>query len=390
MVNAAYDHIVAIAVVGMIFIGAVVAMPAINYANFQTVDQQQLRNTALNVFNSMLWAPGSPPNWGSQASFDQNKVATFGLAFSGSFSKFVLDANKVQRLDTEAPGYIEYSRVKELLELNDYGFQLTLFRPFRVEWDLDLTNRTVWFSVNVTRTEDGTPIPNAKIKVTTMVTASKWNKNFDDDPIKVPFDPITKYTDVYGNCKGSQTLPSTTSGYSIDYAVAIMHIDVGGMTTTVVAESDNPISKYIKIRTFDDTIVLTFADELGQLDTQSERRVIDIEAFDTDNLIQIFDGINNPPPAIKITKGDGYVSWSITFKGLRALDPTALLFVMQLTLKTKGRVYALIAGPFSFGESEKIFEFGPEPIGENVIAIMRRFVLISDTTYVAQIAMWKE
>ncbi len=63
--NTVYEHIVAILVVGVIFVGAVVALPAAINANLATVDQQQIRNAATNVFDSMLLGVGSPPNWGS-------------------------------------------------------------------------------------------------------------------------------------------------------------------------------------------------------------------------------------------------------------------------------------------------------------------------------------
>jgi len=63
MVSAAYDHMVAIVIVGMIFVATVVALPAISYSNMATVDQQQLRNTAYSVFDAMLLDVGSPSNW---------------------------------------------------------------------------------------------------------------------------------------------------------------------------------------------------------------------------------------------------------------------------------------------------------------------------------------
>lgn len=390
MVSAAIDHIVAILIVGVIFVGTVVALPAINYSNFQTVDQQQLRNTALNVFDSMLLGVGSPSDWGSRLNstfqFDQNNVKLFGLASSSALSKFVLDSDKVQRLDPTNPGVIDYDRVRALLNIEDYGFQLSIYRPFRVNWSLDITNTVVRFSVTVTRTEDGTPIPNAEVRVTIMVTASKLPKADEGDFISQRYDPVTYYTNVTGSCTGS--LNTDLGGFNIDYAVAIMQITVGGLSTTVIAENDNPVINLIKINTFGDTITLSFPDILN--DTKSERRVKEIDAYDFENLIRLFKAGDVNPPEIKITKGAGYEYWSITFPGLRAVNPTVLLFAMQLTLKGIGRTLVLIAGPFSFEGSEKIFSFGPEPRSENVIAIMRRLVVISDMTYVAQIAFWKD
>ncbi len=388
MVNAVYDHLVAMVIVGILFIGTVVAMPILNFSNFRTVDEQQLRNTALNVFDSMLLGCGSPSNWGSTppTEWDQNKVNLFGLASSNALSKYVLDSDKVQRLDPTNPAVMQYNRVRELLKLQDYGFRLSIFRPFSVKWQLNLTQSTVFFSVRVTRTEDGTPIPNANVQVTTMITASKLGQN-TSDLISKAFEPKSYITNALGNCQ--DTIDTSLAGYSIQYAVAIIKVTVGGLSTTVVAQNDNPITKFIKINTFGDFVTLTFRNELSEQETKSERRIIEIDAYDFENLYKIFDGSNMSPPDLKVVQGQGYEYWSMQFQNLRALNPTVLLFVMQLTLKGQGRVLVLIAGPFSFAGSEEIFGFGAEPRSEKVIATMTRLVVISDMTYVAKIAFWR-
>jgi hypothetical protein len=389
MVTAVYEHIVIILLVGVIFVGAVLALPAINYSSFQSVDQQQLKNTALNAFTSMLLGVGSPPNWGSTFPFDQNNVETFGLAYSNPFSKFVADPDKVQRLDPYNPGFIEYDRVLNLLNLREYGFQLSIYRPFKVNWNLDITSQIIKFSVTVTRTQDMAPIPNAQVTVTTIATAANRNT---DDLLYVYLDPSIYVTNSSGSCEGFQTI--NLSGYSIETALAIMTINVHGMYTTVVAHSDDSMTKHIKINTFGDTITLSLPDELID-QTSSERRIRDISAYDFENLYQLFDGSSGNPKDTKITQGEGYQYWSMDFPGIRTLNPTVLLFVMELTLKNppKGqpaRTYVLIAGPFSFGDPEKIFEFGPQAHPENIIATMRRFMVISDMTYVIDIVMWQE
>ena len=118
MVNAVYDHIVAILIVGVIFVGAVVVLPAMSFANLQAVDQQQLRNTARNVFNSMLLDTGEPRNWGSIRDFKKNdpRVQRFGLASAQDSTFCVLDPDKVQRLVAGNPlNHLEYDRVRKLL-----------------------------------------------------------------------------------------------------------------------------------------------------------------------------------------------------------------------------------------------------------------------------------
>ncbi len=386
MVSAAYDHIVAIVIVGIIFVGTVVALPAASYSNMATVDQQQLRNTAYSVFDAMLLDVGSPSNWGSTLPFDQNKVQKFGLAYADPFSKFVLDSDKVQRLDPANPGVMQYERVLDLMNLKDYGFQLSIYRPFRVNWTLDIASNVVRFSTTVTRSEDGTPIPNAEVRVTFMVTASKLPKQDDGDFISEKYDPAIYHTNVTGSCEGSLT--TNLGEYNLDYAVAIMQITVSGLSTTVLAQNANPITNLIKINTFGDTITLSFPDNLN--DTNSERRIKEIDAYDFKTLMRLFKAGDVNPPEVKITKGSGYEYWSITFPGIRAVNPSVLLFALQVTLKGIGRTLVLVAGPFSFGDSEKVFDFGPDPFSENPIAIMRRLVVISDMTYIAQLAFWRE
>lgn len=386
MVTAAPDHLIAIVIVGIIFVGTVVVMPAVSFSNFSTVDQQQLRNTAYNVFDAMLLDVGSPSNWGSTLPFDQNNVQKFGLAYADPFSKFVLDPDKIQRLDPENPGVIEYERVRDALSLGDYGFRFSIYRPFRVNWTINIRSDIVQFSTTVTRTEDGTPIPNAEVMVTFMVTASKLPKKDEGDFITEKYNPVVYYTNVTGSCSGSLT--TNLGQYNLDYAVAIMQITVSGLSTTVIAQNANPITNLIKINTFGDTVTLTFPDDIN--DTSSERRIKEIDAYDFKNLMPLFNAEDANPPDIKITQGSGYEYWSITFPGIKAVNPSVLLFAIQVTLQGVGRTLVLVAGPFSFADSAKIFEFGPDPYAKNPITLMRRLVVISDMTYVAEMAFWRE
>ena len=384
MVSATYDHIVAILIVGSIFVGTVVALPAINYANLQTVDQQQLRNTALNVFDSILLSAGSPSNWGSNGTdFDQNAVEKFGLAYSVPFSKYILDVDKVQRIDLSNPiGFVEYNRAHELLNLEDYGFQFSILRPFVVNWDMNITGNEVHFSVAVTRNEDGTPIPNAEVRVTTTLSVMGGNK-FDI----VKCDPVTYFTNALGICEGIQT--ANVSG-GITHAVSIMTITVAGMSTTVVAHTEDPFSELIKLNTSGDDIILSLPDEVIGNNTRSERRVVEIDVYVSGELFPLFEMGELNPPDIKFTQGSGYEYWTITYPGLKFMDPTALIFWIELTLKGYGRVLVILAGSLDLLAHQEILRLGPNPESENPIVIMRRLVVISDMTYVAQIAFWRD
>ncbi len=401
MVNAVYDHIVAMVIVGILFIGTVVAMPILNFSNLQTVDEQQLRNTALTVFDSMLLSGGSPSDWGSipPERWNQNNVQLFGLGSQNTLSKYVLDPDKVQRLTPLNPVRIEYERIRELLGLQEYGFRLSIFRPFRVESHLNVTRDRIAFSVTTTRTEDGTPIPNAKIDITTIVTASSSNinpKTGESDLLYKTIDAGTYYTGVTGNCQGN--LEGNLAGYAINYAIAVIHITVGGLTTVVVAQNENAITQYIGINTFGNTIGLTFwnISDSDRADLNSaNRRVIGIAGYDFDTYYSIYQNGSTRNPVNGITNGEGYQTWSMTYEGLQALSPEILLLVLEVTVShahdgLPARRYVLVAGPLSMGGSEEIFGFGPDPGAEKVIAIMTRLVAISDMTYVAKIAFWRD
>ncbi len=384
MVSATYDHIVAITIVGAIFVWTVVALPALNYSNLQTIDQQQLRNTALNVFDSMLLGPGNPSNWGSTGTdFDPNTVDKFGLAHSNPFSKYILDVDKVQRIDLSNPtGFVEYNRIRALLNLEDHGFQFSILRPFVVNWSLNISGNEVHFSVAVTRNEDRTPIPNAEVRVTTTLSVMGGSK-FDI----VKCDPVTYFTDARGICEGIQT--ANVSG-GITHAVSIMTITVAGMSTTVVARTNDPFSQLIKIHTSGDDIILSLPDEVVGNNTRSERRIVQIDVYDSEVLFPLFEMGDLNPPDIKFTSGEGYEHWIMTYPGLKFMDPTALLFWVELTLKHHGRVLVLLAGSLDFMAEQEILSLGPNPESQNPIVVMRRLVVISDMTYITQIAFWRE
>jgi len=384
IVSIAADHLVAIVIVGIIFVGTVVVLPATSFSNLKVVDQQQLRNTAYNVFDAMLLDVGSPSKWGSSFPFDQSTVEKFGLAYSDPFSKFVLDIDKVQRIDVSNPtGFVEYEHVRELLNIEEYGFRLTLLRPFSTSSSLNITNSEVHFYVAVTRTEDGTPIPNAEVKLTTTIAVNDGN-SFN----VIRMDPDTFFTDVRGICEGFQ---SASSSGTITHAVSIMTISVSGMSTTVVARSENTLTQLIKINTTEDTIILSFPDEVIGDNTHSEKRIHQIDAYVSEVLVPLFEKGTMAVPEVKITSGTGYEYWSLTFPSLRFMDPTALIFWIELTLKGYGRVMVVLAGSLDFMAQEEILNFGPDPGDLNVtpIVTMRRLVVISDMTYVVKLAFWR-
>jgi hypothetical protein len=188
MVNIVYDHIVAILVVGVIFVSSVILVPHVNLRNLLAVDQQQLRNLALNVFNTLLLDTGYPANWGSQVNetfyFHSSVVERFGLASAEGSTFYMLDPDKVKRLDTANPlGFLSYEEMRALLELQNYGFHFRIIPPFNVT-NVDgtkidenhspingeaLDEGVLEYAIKVSYL-DGRPLHNATISATAIFT----------------------------------------------------------------------------------------------------------------------------------------------------------------------------------------------------------------------------
>ena len=92
-----------------------------------------------------------------------------------------------------------------------------------------------------------------------------------------------------------------------------------------------------------------------------------------------------------VTQGSGYDTWSREFPGINSINPSMLIFVISVPLGQGqgGRQLVVIAGPFSFDASTRIFQFGPAPTG-NILTTTRRLVVISGMTYVSELLLWKE
>jgi hypothetical protein len=387
LVGELYDYMLGIVIVGIIFISAVVSIPAITYINLQQIDQQQLRNTALNLFNAILLGTGSPVDWGSEFPFNQSEVDAFGLSISEQSSLYTVDGDKLQRLDEEGAGYIEYEKVKELLGLQDYDFRLDIFRPFMVNWNLSINGNDVDFSIDVTRNLDQRPVQNAEVSVTIFCAAR--HPDLEEDPMVNVTGPNIGYTNALGKYEGTEPI-HVPQGYIVESAIAIFKITAAGISTMVVANSDQSIQNIMKINTFGDNIVLSFRGELTN--TSAVRRILNINTFTFDeDLMKIYDG-SSDPNSDKITEGYGYVFWNNTFPGLSALNPALLLFMVSVPLGAGegGRRPVLVVGPYSFWESSEILSFGyPEQTNDFGVKLRRYIVDSSGMIYTAELLVWE-
>jgi hypothetical protein len=386
MVTATYEHIVLILIVGVIFIGTVVALPAMNYSTFQDIDQQQLKNTALNVLTSMLLSDGSPADWDSK---NQTEIEEFGLAYSGSLSKYVLDSDKVQRLNPDSYSPLTPEKVQSLLRLQGYGYKFSLYRPFTADPDVNIPEN--YFSVRVTRGQDNAPIPNAEVNVTSIVSGPLGDFDFHSDS------PITTgryFTNIMGICKE----PINADLDEVFACVSIMKITAGGMTTTVVEQDDDRLQDILGVNTNGDTVTIA---RRGTVDP-SEVTISTVHIYgswaytseDADPTL-IYESLDDKDFINFGSESGQHNSVIFDYSGLSDLDPAAIIVLAGVNLNDENpegesRTPLFIVGPFMLDTIEEVFSLTSGQQTGNIIATTRRFVVISGMTYIAELSLWKE
>jgi len=382
MVNAVYDHIIAILVVGSMFVGAVVVAPTLTLVNIKAVDQQQLRNLALNVFNAILLDTGEPTNWGSLDPFYLNdpRVQRFGLAIAQDSTFYVLDPDKVQRLVTDNPlNYCDYNRVRELLGLQGYGFSLRIVPPFNVtnvdgtpipdRSPITINGAEVSYEVKVSYL-DGTPIPKANVTATIVYT--------DGSNLKI----TTRHqilTNALGICQDTATLD-----FEPTQAIIVLRVTVAGVATLIVTFGTTPANDIAEINFVGDSIILTMPDA-----TPRGARWVDniIPILGGQDLEFIYNGTRNNSD--KLNYGALRV-WSKTFNGLKSRNPVIFIFNFWTVIKGEGRQEVLIAGPYHNLLGYTVFSYGESAASSGESVKIQRNVVISGMTYTAELWLWKE
>jgi len=389
MVNAVYDHIFAIIIVGMIFVGAVVALPAMSLINIEAVDQQQLRNIALNVFNALLLDTGEPANWGSFLDFQMNdpRIKRFGLASAEDSALYVLDPDKVQRLVVGNPlNYCDYNKVRELLKLQDYGFRLRIIPPFNVSFlSQSVDNNILNYRARVSYL-DGRPIPNAKCNATVVYT--KDQKYFyinQSGPVE---------TDAMGICEDNIQLKVQP-----DYYTIVLRVTVADVATLVVISGQTIKNTIARINIVYDTIILSswkdppnYNAEPGE--SPEDVWIFDIVAFGSDGSMRKLFEDHTRGTGNKFNSGRGpFIRWYQDFPGLHDFEPVVLIFNFwaEPENSTKpGRQQVLISMAYPDILGTSIFNYGGIPESSESSVTIQRSVIISGMTYIAELTLWKE
>ena len=385
MVHETYDNIVAILLVGLIFVGAVLLMPALSFSNIQSVDYQQLRNTAVNVFDSILLNPGDPIDWGSTQDFSVENVNAFGLAKYQNSHFYILDPDKVQRLKSGNPlGEITNEEAKELLNLDGYGFTLRIIPPFNVT-NVDGTKITTenspidtslldvkecHYNVKVSFL-DGRPIPYAAVQ--SLVVYSNGS-NF------AQVGPSIEETNSLGICTDSLSLSFVPT-----QVIVILTIDVAEVATLVVTFGSE-MPNVVDINMVGDDIILTKPDNNP---TGATIFINGVYVFKDDGTRTLFEDFTSKEK-FTYTQSGNYEEWIGNYPGVKYYEPSLVILCYDDTEGAGGRQDFVVAGPYQNLLGYSIFEYGASPkISDNAVRIQRS-VLISGMTYTAELVFWKE
>lgn len=368
MVNAVYDHIIAILIVGVIFVGAVVVLPTVSFANLRALDQQQLRNTALNVFNVMLLDTGEPAHWGSLDPFDMNDVERFGLASVQDSAFFVLDPMKVQRLVVGNPsGYLEYETLRNILSLQDYGFRMSIIPVFNVTAKDSRQGNNLRFEVSVSSHEK-IPIPNAHVEATLVYYTNE-----------MMLAHVENLTNALGQCTIEKEVPSDVSDY-----VVVLKTTVAGLTVLSSSYMEGAHQHLMNVSMVGNNVTIHIPEGPGwEKGASGARWVEDVLLVNKDEVYSVHDGTQDD----KITYGAGHWGWSRLIYGLSSFEPIFMIFGISVP---NPRRFVIYLGPYTTASGFPVLDYGGGPVSTGRVLLLTRSVSISGLKYIAKLWFWKE
>ena len=374
MIGTVYDYLMATTIVGVIFVAAVVVVPNASYTNLLYVDQQQLRNTALETLKAMLLDTGYPMDWGSQISFNQSSVKRFGLAYSEASSLYVLDSEKVQRLNVENPaGNIDYEVIREKLGLQGYGFCIRVRPLFNVTVDDLSVGNDLLFNVKV-KSHDGRPVPNASVKATILyVETSGKKENFTYTTAR------GNCTDELGECAIGCQLPDFT-GYLL-----VLTVTVADMAMVTIPYMEGFAQNVAFASIIGDLVRLN----IPEGEHPSERTVMGMMCVGED---EVWDaGVGGKLPDDHMTHGEGYYYWDQYIQGLSYDQPLFLVFNIHTQENGGPKHMVLFAVSPLLNIQSGLLELGGSAAQSSSGAVkLSRSVNIGGMTYIFELVLWKE
>ena len=385
MVGEAYDHMMALVVLGAIFISSVVVVPSLSYVNLLYLDQQQLQNTALSVMKAILFDEGYPANWGSMHGinlFNENDVKRFGLASLNDPSLYLLDPDKVQRLAFNPMGSMSYSKARDLLGLTGYDFSIVLRPQFDVDADVTISSdkKSINFNVNVSR-YGGQPIPNAVVHATIVYSLKASGDAFGNGAVN-----MERTTDALGKCSGTQSISGPPGSEITDVAV-IFRVTVADRMTMVVSKQSRPNpDDAAKIAIVGDSIIGRIDESLpGSMDA---RWICSVMMYNFETSISLFNRTAPPWGEADLKKGDNM--WNMTIPGLSLTEPSILILTIRTESEDQGgRTIVLLIGPFTMWNQGGVIEMSSGPVSSGASVTIDRDVIIAGMAYIAELRLWK-
>jgi len=381
-----YDHLLAMVLIGAMFVAAVSALPTIGYVSLLSVDQQQLRNLALDVLNTMLLDAGYPKDWGSRQGFSDSTVVRFGLALADSSSFYVLDPDKVSRLNLDNPaGYLGYETIRNRLRLQGYGFNMRIIPPFNVTINdgkpVNLATMRSGVKVVVSYNDNRRPIPNAFVNAKILYTKSKDASQF------YWATPLSNTTDALGTCAiRDPSLPADVQDFILVLTVTVA--DLATVSATYMAGFHQQVASASIVG---DTVTLWIPENaVPSEQPRGERRIMNVIGVTESSVSTIYTG--GDPTLDKMTWGQGYSYINYTFPGLRYEEPLFLIFNIWVSLGGGlGRPLVLFLGPRPNWLGSRVQAAGGQTIATSSSAVkIQRTVIISGMTYIVEFTLWKE
>lgn len=382
---------IGLVITGIIAVSAIIVIPNLSYVNLLYVDQQQLRNIALDTLKTMLLDAGYPANWGSTYDFDSDLVERFGLALAGSSSFYVLDTDKVQRLVVGNPsGIIEYEDIRTELKLQGYGFNFQIIPPFKVlvnDEDFDsesnpitLASLTEGVEVFVTYNA-GSPIPHASVEATLLYVLKKDKDNFYT--VKA-----SNNTNALGKCIIKPDIPQDPD--DITDFVMVFKVTVAGVTTVTSSYMEGFGQQHVMNASMvGENITMSIPEGPGwEKGSAGARWVKSVVVVNEEGSWTIYNGTQQDD---KIIWGDSKESWgwSRIFSGLSSYNPLFIIF--NLSVPNPRRLIFFL-GPHPNWKGSRVEAYG-DPTGTRGASSavrVQRDVIISGMTYIAELTLWKE
>lgn len=189
-----YEYIFAALMIFAMLGATVTTMLPLADVNLSEAYEYQLEVIADRVLNKILRTPGYPADWGVDLSInysDTSAIEDFGLALAGTGNAYVLDPNKVTKLENNSrldnPYYIPPRDAAEILGLGrEYGFSLNIVPALNINVTSFDQNR-IYLQV---KSQENIPTPNADVSA--LAIWRQGNKMFNET--------CSNMTDWRGEC----------------------------------------------------------------------------------------------------------------------------------------------------------------------------------------------